>query len=107
MPLIELPSALRARAAGKATVKVDAATVADALEALCRAHPELRPQLFAHGGQLKRSIGVFVEEADAASPGARRGGDRVLEQLDRSPRGLARRLDADELVVLIAAMAGG
>lgn len=90
MPIVELPSALRGRAAGRARVKVDGATVAEALESLCRAHPELRPQLFGAGGALKRTVGIFLGEDDV-----------------RSAEGLARALGPGELLVLVAAMAGG
>ncbi len=90
MPIIELPAALRPRAAGKARLSVQGATVAEALESLCRAHPELRPQLFTGAGKLKRTIGIFVGEDDV-----------------RSDEGLARALAQGELVILIAAMAGG
>lgn len=90
MPLVELPAALRPRGAARAKVKVDGATVAEALESLCRAHPELRPRLFTGTGQLKRTVGIFVGEDDV-----------------RSDDGLARPLGPSELVVLVAAMAGG
>lgn len=90
MPLVELPAALRPGGTGRAKVKVDGATVAEALESLCRSHPELRPRLFTGAGQLKRTIGIFVGEDDV-----------------RSDEGLARRLSQAELIVLVAAMAGG
>ena len=90
MPIIELPAALRPRAGGKTKLKVDGATVAQALESLCLGHPELRPQLFGAAGQLKRTVGIFVGEDDV-----------------RTEAGLARALRSDELVVLIAALAGG
>jgi len=90
MPIVELPAALRPRAAGRAKLTVDGATVAEALESLCRAHPELRPRLFTFAGKLKRTVGIFVGEDDV-----------------RSDEGLARKLAPTELVVLIAAMAGG
>ena len=90
MPVVELPAALRPRASARAKVQVDGATVAEALESLCRAHPELRPRLFTGAGQLKRTVGIFVGEDDV-----------------RSDAGLARPLGPSELVVLVAAMAGG
>ena len=90
MPIIELPAALRPRAAGRARLTVEGATVAEALESLCLTHPELRPQLFTGAGKLKRSVGIFVGEDDV-----------------RSDEGLARALGPTELVILIAAMAGG
>ena len=90
MPIIELPAALRPRFAGRARLSVEGATVAQALESLCRVHPELRPQLFTGAGKLKRTVGIFVVEDDV-----------------RSDEGLARLLGPTELVILIAAMAGG
>lgn len=90
MPLVELPAALRPRGSSRAKLKVEGATVAQALESLCRAHPELRPRLFTGAGQLKRTIGIFVGEDDV-----------------RSDEGLARALSSTDVVVLVAAMAGG
>jgi len=89
MPIVELPAALRSRG-GPSKVKVDGATVAEALEALCRAQPELRPRLFTGAGLLKRTVGIFVGEDDV-----------------RSEEGLARAVGERELIVLVAAMAGG
>ena len=90
MPTLELPSALRAHAGGKARVTVEAGTVAEALEALCVQHPALRPHLWMAGGKLRRTLGVFVAEEDV-----------------RSEEGLAQRLGPRDVVVLITAMAGG
>ena len=89
MPIVELPAALRPRSS-RARLTVEGTTVAEALESLCRAHPELRPRLFTGAGQLKRSVGIFVGEDDV-----------------RSDEGLARALGPAELLVLVAAMAGG
>ena len=90
MPTIELSTALRGAAANRSRVAVDAATVGQALQALCLLHPALRGHLFSDLGTLKRSVGVFVGEDDV-----------------RSELGLQRALRPDEVVVLIAAMAGG
>ncbi len=90
MAIVELPSALRVHANRQARVTVDAGTVSEALEALCRVHPALRPQLWMADGQLRRTIGIFVNEEDA-----------------RSPEGLAQPLGPRDVVVLITAMAGG
>ena len=90
MPIVELPAALRSRAGGRAKITVEGATVAQALHALCREHPELRAQLFTPAGALKRTVGIFVGEDDV-----------------RTEEGQARALGPFELVVLVAAMAGG
>lgn len=88
MPTVEIPSALRVRTAGLSTVAVKGATVAQVLEELCEAHPQLRPQLFTPAGKLKRTIGIFVGEDDVR-------GDE-----DRA-------LPAHARLVLVAALAGG
>jgi molybdopterin converting factor small subunit len=90
MPIVEIPAALRGRAAGRAQITVEGVTVSEALHGLCRAHPELRPQLFTPAGVLKRTVGIFVGEDDV-----------------RTDEGLARALGPGERVVLVAAMAGG
>lgn len=88
MVTIELPAALRPLAGHQAKVRVEAASVETALQALCVAHPALREKLFLDGGALKRTVGVFV------------GDDDVRDE----PR---RALSARDTVVLVAAMAGG
>lgn len=88
MVIIELPAALRGLAGGQARVQVEAATVGAALAALCAAHPALHPKLFLDGGGLKRAVGVFV------------GDDDVRDEPGRA-------LGPREVVVLVAAMAGG
>ena len=88
MVTIELPAALRALAGQQARVRVEAATVQGALEALCGAHPALREKLFLEAGGLRRSVGVFVGEDDVR--------DEPL-----------RAVSARDVVVLVAAMAGG
>ena len=88
MPTVELPAALRPHAKGQARVQVEAATVADALEALCVLHPRLRVQLWQAPGQLRRTLGVFVAEED------------VREALTQA-------LGQRDVVVLITAMAVG
>lgn len=90
MVTVEIPSVLRARTGGLARVQVEAGTVAQALEALCLRHPELRPQLFTAAGALKRAVGIFSDEEDL-----------------RSDEGLSRALGPGAELVLVAAMAGG
>jgi len=88
MVTVELPAGLRALAGNQAKVRVDAASVEGALTALCSAHPSLREKLFLENGALKRNVGVFV------------GDDDVRDE----PR---RALNDRDVVVLVAAMAGG
>jgi adenylyltransferase/sulfurtransferase len=86
--IVELPAALRGHAGGRARVTLEAATVREALEELTRAHPALRPALFQADGKLKRAVGVFCGEDD------------VRDNESRS-------LERDEVLVLVAAVAGG
>ena len=62
---VHLPLALREEAGGSATVEVTCATVADALEGLCRAHPTLLRHLFDETGALRPHVNVFVNDAEA------------------------------------------
>lgn len=87
MPTIELPAALRGHAGGKAKLSLEAKTVHEALLTLTKRHPALATVLF-NGTALKRTIGVFVDDED------------VRTELDRE-------LKPNDVVVLIAAMAGG
>lgn len=87
MPIIELPAALRAHTAGKAKLAIEAKTVGEALTTLSKLHPALESVLF-NGTSLKRTIGVFLDDEDVrAEPN--------------------RALKPDDVLVLIAAMAGG
>ena len=90
MPTVVLPSACRALAAGRATVRVQGATVAAALLDLVTTHPGLVDVLYDGRGALKRSIGLFV-------------GDDDVRDLD----GLATRLGDELELVVVVAMAGG
>lgn len=88
MAIIELPHALRSLAGGAAKVRVDAATVGDALQALCATHPPLREKLFLPDGRLRRFLGVFV------------GDDDVRDEPGRA-------VTATDAITLIAAISGG
>ena len=57
-----LPGPLHALAGGRAevTVEADAASVADALAALWKAHPALRDRVMTEDGRLRPHVNVFV-----------------------------------------------
>ncbi len=88
MVTVELPAALRGLAGNEARVQVSAATVGAALDALCARSPALRSKLFTDTGALRRTVGVFVDDDDVRD----------------TP---AHPLRDGQVVVLIAAMAGG
>lgn len=61
---IFIPTPLRGYAGGKDRVEVEASTIAEALEALTRAHPELRKHLFTGDGKLRAFVNLYVNDED-------------------------------------------
>jgi molybdopterin converting factor small subunit len=61
---IFIPNPLRPYVAGKDAVEVDAPTVAQALEALIRAHPDLRNHLFTAEGKLRAFVNLYLNDED-------------------------------------------
>jgi adenylyltransferase/sulfurtransferase len=61
---IFIPTPLRPYAGGLDTVEVDAATLAEALDALTRANPELRKHLFTGEGKLRAFVNLYLNDED-------------------------------------------
>lgn len=61
---IHIPTPLRPYAGKQATVTVEAATVAQALEQLTAAHPELKKHLFSEEGKLRAFVNVYLNDED-------------------------------------------
>jgi molybdopterin synthase sulfur carrier subunit len=61
---VKIPTQLRDLVGGEASVKVEGATVAEALEAVFAEHEELRDRLYAEDGNLRRFINVYVGGED-------------------------------------------
>jgi len=61
---IFIPTPLRAFASGKDAVEVEAATIADALESLTQAHPDLRKHLFTGEGKLRAFVNLYLNDED-------------------------------------------
>ena len=61
---IFIPTPLRPFAAGKDAVEVEAATIADALESLTLAHPDLRKHLFTGEGKLRAFVNLYLNDED-------------------------------------------
>ncbi len=87
---VHLPLALRPEAGGAATVDVRCASVREALDAVCVAHPTLRRHMFDETGALRAHVNVFVNDADV----------RTLDSLE------TRVQRADEIHV-VPSIAGG
>jgi sulfur-carrier protein adenylyltransferase/sulfurtransferase len=64
MPKIHLPTPLRPYAGGAASVEVEGATVAEALEELMSRHGGLRRHLFDEQGKLRSFVNVYKNEED-------------------------------------------
>lgn len=61
---VRIPTQLRPLAGGNSEVKVEGATVAEALKALEVAHPGFHDRLFDETGKLRRFVNVFVADED-------------------------------------------
>jgi adenylyltransferase/sulfurtransferase len=61
---IFIPTPLRPYAGGKDAVETDAATIAQALEALLQAHPDLRKHLFTPAGEVRAFVNLYLNDED-------------------------------------------
>lgn len=90
MSHVLLPSILRSDAGGARAVEVDGATVGAVVDALVTRHPSLGERLRSPEGGLHRFVNVYLNGEDV----------RYLD-------GLETRVDADDEVRLLPAIAGG
>jgi molybdopterin converting factor small subunit len=61
---IFIPTPLRTYAKGQDVVEVNASTIADALDALTQAHPELRKHLFTGEGKVRAFVNLYFNDED-------------------------------------------
>jgi adenylyltransferase/sulfurtransferase len=61
---INIPTPLRAYAAGSGCATVEAGTVAEALERLTDMHPELRKHLFTPEGKVRSFVNLYLNDED-------------------------------------------
>jgi adenylyltransferase/sulfurtransferase len=61
---ILIPTPLRVYAAGQDAIEIDALTVAQALETLTRAHPDLRKHLFNSEGKVRAFVNLYLNDED-------------------------------------------
>lgn len=90
MPLIQIPTMLRTFTDGRRGVRVEAATLGEALDQLVRRHPEVASRLMDREGKVSPGVHVFVGEDD-----------------HRRMAGLRTPLTEDEVVLIVPAAAGG
>lgn len=82
---VRLPAVFRPDAGGRAEVRVQGATVGEALGALCRAHPALAGRLLAPDGGVRRYVSVFVNDEDVRQLGGGRAPLRDGDELSIVP----------------------
>jgi molybdopterin converting factor small subunit len=89
--IIYIPTPLRVYTGGQVEVDMDAPTVADALEALTRTHPELRKHLFTPEGKVRAFVNLYLNDEDV----------RYLPAKEASP------VTAADTLSIIPSIAGG
>jgi adenylyltransferase/sulfurtransferase len=88
---IFIPTPLRTYAGGQDAVEVGAATVAQALESLIQAHPDLRKHLFNAEGKLRAFVNLYLNDEDV----------RYLPAKEASP------VTAADTLSIVPSIAGG
>jgi molybdopterin converting factor small subunit len=87
---VRFPPVLRAAVGGAREISIPGATVADVLDALYAAHPEVQAQLVAQNGELHRFVNIYVNDEDVRLQGW-----------------LATPLAESDTLLILPAMAGG
>lgn len=64
MSKIHIPTPLRQYVGKQATIEVKASTVAEAMDALLKQHPDLRRHLYTEEGKLRAFVNVYVNDED-------------------------------------------
>lgn len=90
MSTVRFPPVLRAAVGGAREISIPGATVADVLDALYAAHPEVQAQLVAQNGELHRFVNIYVNDEDVRLQGW-----------------LATPLAESDTLLILPAMAGG
>lgn len=90
MPVLRIPTPLRAYAGGRAEVSLAGRSVGEALADLIEQYPTLKPHLYNGDGRLRPFVNLFVGEAS-------------INDL----QGLETPLDEDARMILIPSIAGG
>jgi molybdopterin converting factor small subunit len=90
MPLVRFPAALKYYAEDQSEIRVDASTVAEAVEAVVARYPTLKFHLLDSNGNLRRHFNLFVN------------GEHI-----RDLHGMDTPLQPDDKLLLMASAAGG
>jgi len=62
MPVLRIPTPLRAYTNGKADVTVNGVVISETLTDLTSQYPALKPHLFTDGGELRPFVNLFIGE---------------------------------------------
>jgi adenylyltransferase/sulfurtransferase len=62
MPVLRIPTPLRAYTSGKSEVSVGGSNVGEALSDLTTQYPTIKPHLFNEGGELRPFVNLFLGE---------------------------------------------
>jgi len=62
MPVLRIPTPLRAYTNGKSDVTVNGSNISEALIDLTNQYPTIKPHLFNDGGELRPFVNLFVGE---------------------------------------------
>lgn len=87
---IRIPTTLRALTAGKSSVEIEGATVAEALANLEATHPGFQEQLLDEDGSIRRFVNIFVSDDDI----------RFMQGLDTP-------IEPGSVLSIVPAVAGG
>lgn len=90
MPVVKIPPVLRPSVSGMSEVELEGGTVGEVLKALADRFPDTGDQLLSGDGELNRYVNVYVNDEDV----------RVQD-------GLGTRVQPNDTVVILPAMAGG
>ncbi|MCC6956980.1 MAG: MoaD/ThiS family protein [Anaerolineales bacterium] len=90
MPTLRIPTPLRAYTAEQSEVKVEGATVSEAVDNLVKMHPALKPHLYNDSEELRPFVNLFLGEENI-----------------RDLQGLETPLKSDDRLMIIPSIAGG
>lgn len=62
MPVLRIPTPLRAYTSGQSEVNVNGEKISEALTDLTNQYPTIKPHLFNEGGELRPFVNLFVGE---------------------------------------------
>ncbi|CAG0978263.1 Sulfur carrier protein CysO [Anaerolineales bacterium] len=90
MPVLRIPTPLRAYTNGQSDVTVSGSNISEALADLTNQYPALKPHLFSEGGDLRPFVNLFV-------------GENNIKDL----QGVDTPIQGDQKIMLIPSIAGG